>query len=79
MQLWEAHKARLVAENSSDLYSWESFRSWCISSFSVQDHERNAITQLMSLRQTGSVAEYKAAHDVLAAYTDLPVKQQLIY
>ena len=33
----------------------------------------------MSLRQTGSVAEYKAAHDVLAAYTDLPVKQQLIY
>ena len=78
LQLWEARKARLVAENSFDLYSWESFRSWCLSSFSVQDHERNAITQLMSLRQTGSVAEYKVAHDVLAAYTDLPVKQQLI-
>ena len=47
LQLWAARNARLVAENSSDLHSLESFRSWCISSFSVQDHETNAITQFM--------------------------------
>ena len=34
---------------------------------------------MMSLRQTGTVAEYKAAHDVLAAQTELPMMQRLIY
>ncbi|KAA6423521.1 MAG: hypothetical protein FRX49_06581 [Trebouxia sp. A1-2] len=33
----------------------------------------------MSLRQTASVAEYKAAHDVLAAKSKLPTAQRLIY
>lgn len=79
LQLWEARKARLVAENSPELYSWDSFRAWCIATFAVHDRERHALISLMSLRQTGTVAEYKAAHDVLAAQTDLPMTQRLIY
>lgn len=79
LQLWEARKARLVAENSPQLYSWDSFRAWWITTFAVHDRERHALNSLMSLRQTGTVAEYKAAHDVLAAQTDLPVIQRLIY
>ena len=33
----------------------------------------------MSLRQTASVAEYKAAHDVLAAKSKLPTAQRLLF
>ena len=36
------------------------------------------MSQLMALRQNGSVAEYKAAHDVLATQVDLPMVQLLI-
>lgn len=77
--LWEARKARLVAENSPEWYSWESFRAWCIATFAVHDREKHALTQLMNLRRTGTVAEYKADHDVHAAQTDLPMMQHLIY
>jgi len=79
LQLWEARKAPLVVENSPDLYSWDSFRAWCIATFVVLDRERHALNSLMSLCQTGTVAEYKAAHDVLVAQTDLPMMQRLIY
>lgn len=79
LQLWEARKAKLVAENSPELYSWQSFRSWCIATFAVHDRERHALNLLMALRQIGTVAEYKAAHDVLAAQTDLPMMQRLIH
>ena len=39
----------------------------------VYNHERHALDELEKLRQTGSVVEYKASHDVLAAHTILPV------
>ena len=59
LQLWEARKAKLVAENSPELYSWESFRTRCIATFAVHDRESHALNLMMSLRQTGTVAEYK--------------------
>ena len=59
------------------LYSWDTFKEWCITSFSVHNHERHALTQLENLRQTGSVAEYKAAHNVLAAQTNLPMQLRI--
>lgn len=61
LQLWESCKAQL-AEQPDVLYSWENFKQWCISSFSVHSHERHALAELEKLRQTGSVAAYKAAH-----------------
>ena len=62
LQLWEARKARLVAERSTEVYAWDSFAQWCLTSFNVQKQERHIFTELMSLRQNGSVAEYKVAH-----------------
>ena len=43
----------------------------------MHNHEKHALQQLEKLRQTGSVAEYKAAHDVLAAQTALPVQLRI--
>ena len=76
LQLWEARKTQLT-EQPDVLYSWDNFREWCISSFSVHNHERHALQQLEKLRQTGSVAEYKAAHDLLAAQTVLPMQLRI--
>ncbi|KAL3135299.1 hypothetical protein ABBQ32_007497 [Trebouxia sp. C0010 RCD-2024] len=78
LQLWEARKTQL-AEQPEVLYSWDNFREWCLSSFSVHNHERHALSQLEKLRQTGTVAEYKAAHDVLAAQTTLPMQLRIFW
>ena len=78
LELWEARKAQLV-DQPLVLYSWDDFMEWCISSFSVHNHERHALSQLGALRQTGSVAEYKAAHNVLAAKTSLPMQLRLLW
>ena len=76
LPFWEARK--IQSSNQPEvLYSWDSFKEWCLFSFSVHDHETFAISQLENLRQTGSVAEYKAAHHVLAAHTTLPMKLRL--
>ena len=64
---------------TSELDSWESFKAWCISTFSVLDHDRRVLTQLMSLRRTGTVAEYKHSHDVLATQVALQKAQRLLY
>ena len=77
LQLWEARKTQL-SNQPELLYFWDNFREWCLSSFSVHDHETHAISQLEKLRQTDSVAEYKAAHDVLAAQTTLLSRLQFI-
>ncbi|DBA67033.1 TPA: hypothetical protein ACH3X2_002138 [Trebouxia sp. C0005] len=50
---------------------------WCIDSFSLHNVERHALAQLEDLRQTGSVAEYKAAHNVLAVQTNLPMQLRI--
>ena len=47
--------------------------------FSVFDHERHALEQLENLRQTGSVAEYKAVYDMLAAQTTLPMQLRIMW
>ena len=78
LQLWEARKTQL-SNQPELLYSWDHFRKWCLASFSVHDHETHAISQLEKLRQTDSVAEYRAAHDVLAAQTTLPMKLRLFW
>lgn len=44
----------------------------------MHDHENCAITQLEKLRQNGTVAEYKAAHDVLAAKAAVPMEMRII-
>ena len=66
LALWEARKTRLC-EQLELLYAWDSFREWCISSFIVTNHEKQTPGKLQSLRQIGTVAAYKVAHDVLAS------------
>ena len=78
LRLWEACKTQL-SNQPEVLYSWDNFREWCLSSLSVHDHETHAISQLEKLHQTGSVAKCKAAHDVLAAQTALPMKLRLFW
>ena len=76
LSLWEARKVTLAAQPDV-LYSWDTFRQWCLDSFSVHNHEKRALAQLEALRQTGSVAEYKAAHNVLAARTNPPMQLRI--
>ena len=76
LQLWESRKAQL-AKQLDVLYSWENFKRWCISSFSVHNHERHALAELEKLRQTGTVAAYKAAHNLLASQTILPMQLRI--
>ncbi|DBA91456.1 TPA: hypothetical protein ACH3X1_003094 [Trebouxia sp. C0004] len=64
LQLWEVPKIQLASQPEV-LYSLDSFREWCSSSFNVLNHERHALTRLERLRHTGSVAEYKTAHNAL--------------
>ena len=78
LALWEARKTQL-AEQPGVLYAWDSFREWCISSFTVINHEKRALDKLQALRQTGSVTAYKAAHDVLASQTTLPMQLRLLW
>ncbi|KAA6428689.1 MAG: hypothetical protein FRX49_01564 [Trebouxia sp. A1-2] len=74
--LWDSFKA----ENGLvTAYPWPEFKAWCIATFNLHDMEKQALTKLMTLRQTASVAEYKADHDVLAAKSKLPTAQRLIY
>ncbi|DBA72074.1 TPA: hypothetical protein ACH3X2_010804 [Trebouxia sp. C0005] len=74
--LWDSFKA----ENGLvTAYPWPEFKARCIATFNLHDMEKQAFTKLMSLRQIASVAEYKAAHDVLAAKSKLPTAQRLIY
>ncbi|DBA66139.1 TPA: hypothetical protein ACH3X2_002615 [Trebouxia sp. C0005] len=74
--LWDSFKA----ENGLvTAYPWPECKAWCIATFNLHDMEKQALTKLMSLRQTASVAEYKAAHDILAAKSKLPAAQRLIY
>ena len=78
LQLSEARNDELP-DSPEVLYSWDNFREWCIYSFSVYDPERHTLAQLESLCQTGSVAEYKAAHDVLAAQTTVPMQLRIMW
>ncbi|DBA87058.1 TPA: hypothetical protein ACH3X2_005300 [Trebouxia sp. C0005] len=78
LSLWEARKVTLSAQPEV-LYSWDTFRQRCLDSFSEHNHERSALAQLETLRQTGSVAEYKAAHNVLAAKTYLPMQLHIYW
>ena len=48
-----------------------------VSLLGVHDHETQHVSHLEKLCQTDSVAEYKAAHDVLAAQISLPMKLRL--
>ncbi|KAA6423130.1 MAG: hypothetical protein FRX49_07117, partial [Trebouxia sp. A1-2] len=74
--LWDSFKA----ENGLvTAYPWPEFKAWCIATFNLHDMEKQALTKLMSLCQTAFVAEYKAAHDVLADKSKLPTAQRLIY
>lgn len=75
-QLWEARKTQLI-EQPEVLYSWDSFKEWCIASFSPHNHEKHAISKLEGLRQTGSVAEYMAQHNVLASQSNLPMQLRI--
>ena len=78
LQLWEARKTQMAAQPEV-LYASDTFWEWCISSFSVQNRERHALSQLEKLRQIGTVAEYKASHDLLAAQTNLPMQLRIFW
>lgn len=45
----------------------------------MHNRERHALSQLEKLRQTGTVAEYKAAHDLLAAQANLPMQLRIFW
>ena len=68
-QLCEGRKTQLI-EQPEVLYSWDSFREWCIASFSPHNYEKHAISKLEGLRQTGSVADYMAQHNALASQSE---------
>ena len=74
--IWDSFKAQ---NNLVTAYPWPKFEAWCIATFHLHDQEKSALTKLMSLRQTASVAEYKAAHDVLAAKSKVPTAQRLLF
>ena len=78
LQLWEARKMQHYAHPEL-LYSWDSFKQWCLDSFSIRNAERHALRQLEDLRQTGSVVEYKAAHNMLASKTSLPMQLRIYW
>ena len=78
LALWEARKTQLC-EQSEALYPRNTFRRWCISSFGVLDHEKRALNKLQPLHQTGTVAAYKAAHNLLAPQAKPPMQLCLLW
>lgn len=76
LDLWEACKVTLFDQQDAPC-SWDNFEQWCITTFCVHNHERNARSELQRLCQMGSVADYMAAHNVLAAKTTLPMQLRI--
>ena len=52
--------------------AWDTFCDWCRANLYVADHEQHAKLALQSLKQTSSVAAYKAAFDTLKAQAKIP-------
>ena len=68
LKLWDAHKMQAAAEGkTADLYAWGPFKAWFTKTFAVRDLAKTAFSKLLEFRQNGSVADYKAQFDVLAA------------
>lgn len=73
-KLWDAHKVQAAAEGkTSELYGWDHFKGWFSLSFTVRDVTKTAFQQIVALRQTKTVADYKVDFDVLAAKADIPM------
>ena len=58
---------------------WEAFTKWCTINLNVINHVDQARTAIASLKQTSTVAIYKAAFDVLVAQVGDDVGQQLFW
>lgn len=57
--------------------SWESLTKWCTINLNVTNHVDQARTATASLKQTSTVAVYKAAFDSLVAQVGSDAGQQL--
>ena len=58
---------------------WEAFTKWCTINLNVINHVDQARSAIASLKQTSTVAIYKAAFDVLVAQVGDDVGQQLFW
>ena len=79
LRRWQSHKKELLAAHGLKVYSWDHFREWTLEQSCLYDHEQHAIQKLSQLKQTGSAAEYKSAHDALAAQTKLPMAARMFF
>ena len=79
LRLWQSHKKELLAAQDNKVYCWDHFKAWTMEQFCLYNHEQHAIEKLSQLKQTGSAAEYKSAHDALAAQTKLPMAARMSF
>ena len=79
LRLWQSHKAEQNAIGNSDIYSWSYFQQWCLDNFCLHDYKQRAFEKLTHLRQTASVADYKAVFDSLVAQTTLPMEARVFF
>lgn len=80
LQYWNARKSQArESGNLAEVYDWNNFVQWCESTLQSQDRVKVAFTSLRSLKQTSSVAEYKAKFDVLCIRAKIAPEQQLLY
>ncbi|DBA77848.1 TPA: hypothetical protein ACH3X1_009202 [Trebouxia sp. C0004] len=67
LQLWEARKRQLT-EQPEVLYSWNSFKEWCISNFDLHNHEKHALQQEYTDIETGQPAACACDAHLNSAY-----------
>ena len=80
LQYWNARKSQArEGGNLAEVYDWNNFVQWYESTLQSQDRVKVAFSSLRSLKQTSSVAEYKAKFDVLCIRSKIAPEQQLLY
>lgn len=70
--LWHAHrKAEMLTggDYTVTLYDWQHFVDWCLLHLDIPNRVEIAFSELDKLRQTGTVADFKAKFDVLVIRT----------
>lgn len=73
--LWHAHrKAEMLTggDYTVTLYDWQHFVDWCLLHLDIPNRVEIAFAELDKLRQTGTVADFKAKFDVLVIRAKLP-------
>ena len=80
--LWHAHKKAETltgGDYTVILYDWQRFVDCCQLYLDIPNRVEIAFAELDKLRQTGTVADFKAKFEVLAIRAKLPAANQLFY